>query len=228
MADTSLDLDQAATVSSGPIAGFVQWNAKGSGNGLIQPETFSVRSRDTTGPFDLSAGFLADWIGSQTGWARRDENFRVVERVWNPQRNRPLPRPPGAGWKRSMRIALLIGDSRYLWEQDSQGAMRGLHQILGLMRQAGSWREDEVPRLAHTGSLPDLENMTVVPVFTLLGRAPRRDVFDTPLPEPPTPKAKANGTGSQSEPPPHAPGWDAPRRDARRGGGALVDDDIPF
>jgi hypothetical protein len=222
MADTSLDLDNTA-LGAGPVAGFLQWHAMGGGHGLIPPETFTVRSRDSTGAFDLKRGFVANWVDSQTGWMRR-ENAIVTERLWNQTRTKFLPYP-GQGWKRAMRIALLIDDRRFVWEQDTVGAMRGLLGIFALMRGAGAWAADECPCLAHVGSVPDLDGNTLVPTFELRGRITRPAVFDTPLPEP-APR-KGNGKGEASGYRERAQGsrgqsWDAPAGDS------LPDDEIPF
>jgi hypothetical protein len=215
MADYSTNLDNAPVPqTTGRLAGFVSWHAMASSDGMHSPGTFSLDNRDEKRVLDLSAGFIADWPTSRTGWERYDECAKKFERLWNPSRNKIAARP-GPDWKRVIELSIAVNAERLLWRQASYGAWEALVAIL---RAVGAVKgETQIPRLpymTHMGSVAALGGASLIPTFSLLHFVEAPDclvnVPSTPDERLPAVVA-ASGRGNGAQP-----------------GGGIVEDEIPF
>jgi hypothetical protein len=237
MTDYSMGLD-AGQQDTGP---WLTWHAVPTRDGAHAAGTWSVRDSAGRTTVNLTPGFVFDWPAAQTGWMQTTGVPGVApQKRWNASRAK-FERQPSDDWKRALRVPVAYTpDARAMWEQASASAWMGFVDLMQLLKDSAPGELPKLPLIAATGHRQvKLGNgVTLVPIFKL----PRFVQRPLCLPdEEATAPSSGDAWGASSSqtlpPPPRANGSAGTRAGyatplqaaaASPGGGALIDDEIPF
>ena len=89
-------LDTGGNGANGP---FLQWSARGTQDGAINPKSFYIRSSDGKTAYDASKGMVLDIEKMKTGWQKSEGIAGVApEWKWNHSVSQMM-QSPGEEWK---------------------------------------------------------------------------------------------------------------------------------
>ena len=157
---------------SGP---FLQWSARGTQDGVINPKSFYIRASDGKTVYDATKGMVLDIEKMRTGWQKSEGVAGVApEWKWNPSPSQMMA-APGEDWKKGFSIVVAIGGGDVAtWEQAGTAAWQCLVDLSAALQQPAANMLPLV-RLADTRPMQFKRGSTIVPILEVIKWVPRPD-----------------------------------------------------
>jgi hypothetical protein len=193
------------TGSNGVGGPFLQWSARGTQDGSVNPKSFYIREGSDKTPYDATKGMVLDITKMKTGWQKSEGIAGVApEWKWNPSVSQMM-QSPGEDWKKGFSIPVATGGgATATWEQAGTAAWQALIDLAPQLQQQPSPDQLPMVKITDTKAMQFKRGSTVSPVLSIVKWVPRPDCLKDGAAagiaiEPPAPKA------APVPPPPPAP-----------------------
>ena len=193
------------TGSNGVGGPFLQWSARGTQDGSVNPKSFYIREGSDKTPYDATKGMVLDITKMKTGWQKSEGIAGVApEWKWNPSVSQMMP-SPGEDWKKGFSIPVATGGgATATWEQAGTAAWQALIDLAPQLQQQPSPDQLPMVKITDTKAMQFKRGSTVSPVLSIVKWVPRPDCLKDGAAagiaiEPPAPQA------APVPPPPPAP-----------------------
>lgn len=155
---------------------FLQWSARGTQDGAINPKSFYVRDNGDKVAYDATKGMVLDFENMKTGWQKSEGIAGVApEWKWNASPSQMMPQP-GDDWKKGFSIPVATGGGNVAtWEQAGTAAWQALTDLAPHLRQQPAAGQLPLVRLADTKAMQFKRGSTVSPVLEVIKWVPRPD-----------------------------------------------------
>lgn len=155
---------------------FLQWSARGTQDGIINPKSFYIRASDGKTTYDATKGMVLDIEKMRTGWQKSEGIAGVApEWKWNPSPSQMMA-SPGEDWKKGFSIPVATGGGEVAtWEQAGTAAWQALTDLAPHLGQQPTAGQLPLVRLADTKAMQFKRGSTVSPVLEVIKWVPRPD-----------------------------------------------------
>lgn len=155
---------------------FLQWSARGTQDGIINPKSFYIRASDGKTFYDATKGMVLDIEKMRTGWQMSEGVQGVApEWKWNPSPAQMMA-SPGEDWKKGFSIAVAIGGGEVAtWEQAGTAAWQCLTDLSAALQQQPAVNMLPLVRLADSRPMQFKRGSTIVPILEVIKWVPRPD-----------------------------------------------------
>jgi hypothetical protein len=166
------------TGSSGVGGPFLQWSARGTQDGSVNPKSFYIRDGGDKTPYDAAKGFVLDIEKMKTGWQKSEGIAGVApEWKWNPSVSQMM-QSPGEDWKKGFSIPVATGGgATATWEQAGTAAWQALVDLAPQLQQQPGADQLPMVRLTDTKAMQFKRGSTISPVLTIVKWVPRPDAL---------------------------------------------------
>jgi len=183
------------TGSNGVGGPFLQWSARGTQDGSVNPKSFYIREGSDKTPYDATKGMVLDITKMKTGWQKSEGIAGVApEWKWNPSVSQMM-QSPGEDWKKGFSIPVATGGgATATWEQAGTAAWQALIDLAPQLQQQPSPDQLPMVKITDTKAMQFKRGSTVSPVLSIVKWVPRPDCLKDGAAagiaiEPPAPKA---------------------------------------
>ena len=155
---------------------FLQWSARGTQDGIINPKSFYIRASDGKTFYDATKGMVLDIEKMRTGWQMSEGVQGVApDWKWNPSPAQMMAQP-GEDWKKGFSIVVAIGGGEVAtWEQAGVAAWDCLVNLSAALQQQPALGHLPLVRLADTRPMQFKRGSTIVPILEVIKWVPRPD-----------------------------------------------------
>jgi hypothetical protein len=155
---------------------FLQWSARGTQDGVINPKSFYIRASDGKTVYDATKGMVLDIEKMRTGWQKSEGVAGVApEWKWNPSPSQMMAQP-GEDWKKGFSIVVAIGGGEVAtWEQAGTAAWQCLVDLSAALQQQPAVNMLPLVRLADTRAMQFKRGSTIAPILEIIKWVPRPD-----------------------------------------------------
>jgi len=155
---------------------FLQWSARGTQDGVINPKSFYIRASDGKTVYDATKGMVLDIEKMRTGWQKSEGVAGVApEWKWNPSPSQMMAQP-SEDWKKGFSIVVAIGGGDVAtWEQAGTAAWQCLVDLSAALQQQPAANMLPLVRLADVKPMQFKRGSTISPVLEIIKWVPRPD-----------------------------------------------------
>ena len=155
---------------------FLQWSARGTQDGIINPKSFYIRASDGKTVYDATKGMVLDIEKMRTGWQKSEGVAGVApEWKWNPSPAQMMAQP-AEDWKKGFSIVVAIGGGEVAtWEQAGTAAWQCLVDLSAALQQQPALGHLPLVRLADVKPMQFKRGSTISPVLEIIKWVPRPD-----------------------------------------------------